>query len=53
MLFGEKVPVPPLQIPVVVVPETIPDKAVAALFLQDERSRPALTVGALLKIINN
>ena len=51
MLLGLKVPAPPVQIPVVVVPETTPDRAVPALFLQEETSKPALTIGALLNII--
>ena len=51
VLLGVNVPVPLDQIPVVVVPDTTPERAVAALFLQEDKSIPALTTGALLIII--
>jgi len=44
-------PFAPLQIPVVVGPLTIPDKEIAALFLQTFKFSPAFTVGALVKFI--
>ena len=46
-----KVPEPPDQIPVVVGPETTPDKAVLILFAQVNKSNPALTAGAFVKVI--
>ena len=50
MLLGVNVPVPPLQIPVVVAPEIVPDNTVAKLFLQIFLSVPAFTVGGFVKI---
>ena len=46
MLFGVNVPVPPDQIPVVVMPDIAPDNVVVELFLQEDKSSPALTEGA-------
>ena len=51
MLLGVKEPAPPDQIPVVVGPETVPDKTVSGLFLQVDRFTPALVIGALVYII--
>ena len=50
VLLGVKVPVPPAQIPVVVAPETVPESTVVGLFLQDNKSSPAFTAGALVKV---
>ena len=44
-------PVPPLQIPVVVAPETVPERTELILFLQTLKSIPALTIGELVKTI--
>ncbi|MBK6985064.1 MAG: hypothetical protein IPH32_10075 [Bacteroidetes bacterium] len=44
-MFGVNVPVPPLQIPVVVGPDITPAKTVAELFLHVEILTPAFTEG--------
>jgi hypothetical protein len=49
--LGEKVPVPPDQIPVVVGPDTIPERTLYALFLQENKSIPAFTEGAVVNTI--
>jgi hypothetical protein len=45
VLFGLKVPAPPVQIPVVVAPATVPVRIDAALFLQEVIFKPAFTRG--------
>ena len=37
VLLGENVPVPPAQIPVVVGPDTMPERDAFALFLQENK----------------
>ena len=51
-LLGLKVPNPPVQTPVDVGPETKPERTVAALFLQEDKSIPAFTEGAFVKLIS-
>jgi hypothetical protein len=46
VLLGVKVPEPLDQMPVVVGPDTTPERTDDALFLQDDRSVPAFTSGA-------
>ena len=53
VLFGLNDPLAPLQIPVVVMPETNPDNETAALFLQAIKFNPAFTVGAFEKLMIN
>ena len=50
-MLGLKEPAPPLQIPVAVAPETVPDITEAGLFLQEVKLRPALTKGEGVKLI--
>ncbi|MBK6985065.1 MAG: hypothetical protein IPH32_10080 [Bacteroidetes bacterium] len=50
-LLGLNVPEPPVQIPVVVGPDTIPERTAVALFLQADKSTPAFTVGGFVKLI--
>ena len=50
LLFGLKVPVPPLQMPPVAT-VTLPFKAIALLFAHTVPFVPALTVGAAVKVI--
>ena len=48
VLFGLNVPAPPVQIPEVVGPETVPVSTEAGLFLQDEILSPAFEVGGVV-----
>jgi hypothetical protein len=45
VLLGLKVPEPPVQIPVVVAPDTVPERTVDGLFLHELTFRPAFTTG--------
>ena len=49
-MLGLNVPAPPDHEPVVVGPPTTPDKTVAILFLQIDKSGPAFTDGALVNV---
>ena len=51
MLLGLKDPDAPLQMPVVVGPDTKPESTAVALFLHAVKFGPAFTVGAFVKLI--
>ena len=50
-MLGLNEPEPPDQIPVVVGPDTTPDKTEFILFLQTDKFNPAFTTGALVMLI--
>ena len=50
-LFGLKVPEPPVHTPVVVLPDTIPERTAEELFLHAIKSTPAFTEGGFVKLI--
>ena len=50
-LLGLKDPEPPDQIPVVVPPDTDPERTETILFLQENKSIPAFTDGAVVNTI--
>ena len=51
VLFGVNVPVPPDQIPVLLPPDTVPERTDEGLFLQALRFTPAFTSGDGVNVI--